>query len=138
MKTIAGVVMTTFPNEEAAAKVLDGLLEARLAACIQTLPIRSVYRWKGAVQREPEILVLIKTQVALYPEVEAYLRAVHPYETPEIILLPIDRGLPAYMEWLTGETKMGAADAGSAGAHRPLDEAGREPMKHERAGGSAG
>ena len=111
--------MTTFPDAEAAAKVLDGLLESRLAACIQTLPIQSAYRWKGAVQRESEILVLIKTQVALYSEVEAYLRASHPYETPEIILLPIDRSLPAYLEWLTGETKMGAADPGSTGGQPP-------------------
>ena len=119
MNTQAGVVMTTFPDELAAVKVLDGLLEARLAACIQTVPIQSAYRWKGAVQRESEILALIKTQVALYPEVEAYLRAVHPYETPEIILLPIDRGLPAYLAWLTGETKPGATDPVSAGGQSP-------------------
>ncbi len=97
--------MTTFPDEETADRVLDGLLEQRLAACIQTLPIRSAYRWKGTVNRDPEILALIKTRTALYPEVEAFLKDRHPYENPEILLLPAAAGALAYLNWIDAETR---------------------------------
>ena len=100
-----GVAMTTCPDPEIGQKLADGLLEKRLAACVQTLPIHSAYRWKGAIQREPEILMLIKTTAALYPEVEAFLRAHHPYETPEIVWLPIAAGSADYLAWLAAETK---------------------------------
>lgn len=104
MKDTHGVVLTTFPDAEVAAKVLDGLLESRLAACVQTMPIHSAYRWKGAVHREAEVLALIKTTVARYPEVEAFIRAAHPYDVPEIVLLPIAAGLPGYLSWIDDET----------------------------------
>lgn len=101
----AAMVMTTFPNEETAKRILNGLLERRLAACVQTLPVRSAYHWKGALQHETEVLALIKTKRALYPEVEVFLKAAHPYETPEIVLLAIEAGSKAYMAYLTAETK---------------------------------
>ena len=100
-----GLAMTTCPDPEIGKKLADGLLENRLAACVQTLPIQSAYRWKGAIQREPEILLLIKTKAALYPEVEAHLRAHHPYETPEIVWLPIAAGFAGYLTWIDAETK---------------------------------
>jgi periplasmic divalent cation tolerance protein len=105
MNMETGLVLTTFPDPAAAAKVLDGLLESRLAACVQTLPIQSAYRWKGAVNRDNETLALIKTKTALYPEVEAYLKARHPYETPEIVLLPIAAGFAGYLQWIADETQ---------------------------------
>lgn len=105
MNMETGLVMTTFPNPATAAKVLDGLLENRLAACVQTLPIQSAYRWKGAVNRENETLALIKTKAALYSEIEAFIRTHHPYEVPEIILLPIAAGLADYLRWIMEETK---------------------------------
>ena len=108
MNTKMGLVMTTFPDSAAAAKVLDGLLENRLAACVQTMPIQSAYRWKGTVQKEAETRMLIKTRVALYPEVEAYIRTHHPYEVPEIILLPITTGSEKYLSWIKEETKQPA------------------------------
>ena len=73
-----GMVLTTAAEPDIARRLADGLLEKRLAACVQTLPIHRAYRWKGAIQREPEILMLIKTTAALYPEVEVFLRAHHP------------------------------------------------------------
>ena len=100
-----GMAMTTCPDPEIGKKLADGLLGNRLAACVQALPIHSAYRWKGAIQREPEILLLIKTKAALYPEVEAYLRAHHPYETPEILWLPIAAGFAGYLAWIDAETK---------------------------------
>ena len=100
-----GIVLTTVATPDDARRLADGLLEQRLAACVQTLAIQSAYRWKGAVQREPEQLLLIKTRVALYSAVEAHLRAHHPYEVPEIVLVPIAAGSPDYLRWLAAETE---------------------------------
>jgi periplasmic divalent cation tolerance protein len=105
MNTETGVVMATFPDTASAAAVLDGLLESRLAACVQTMPIQSAYRWKGAVNRETEVLALIKTRVALYPEVEVFIKSRHPYETPEIVLMDIAAGFAGYLQWIGDETK---------------------------------
>ena len=99
-----GIVLTTVATPDDARRLADGLLDQRLAACVQTLAIQSSYRWKGAVQREPEQLLLIKTRAALYPAVETYLRAHHPYELPEIVYLPIAAGSPDYLRWLAAET----------------------------------
>ena len=100
-----GIVLTTVATPDDARRLADGLLDQRLAACVQTLAIQSSYRWKGAVQREPEQLLLIKTRAALYPAVETYLRAHHPYELPEIVYLPIAAGSPDYLRWLAAETE---------------------------------
>ena len=99
-----GIVLTTVATPDDARRLADGLLDQRLAACVQILAIQSAYRWKGAIQREPEQLLLIKTRAALYPAVEAYLRAHHPYELPEIVRLPIAAGSPDYLRWLAAET----------------------------------
>lgn len=105
MKTRFGLVLTTFPNPQTARRILDGLLSARLAACVQRLPIRSAYRWKGKVAHATEVLAIIKTKAKLYPEVEAYLEKSHPYETPEIVFIPLAAGFPGYLDWLAAETK---------------------------------
>ena len=100
-----GIAMATFPDAEAADRILNGLLDQRLAACAQTMPIHSAYRWQGAVNRDSEVLALIKTKAALYPEVEAFILARHPYEVPEIVWLPIAAGSEAYLRWMGEETK---------------------------------
>lgn len=105
MNNDACIVLTTFPDEFVAARVLDGLLDKRLAACVQTLAIQSAYRWKGELRRDPEILALIKTRAALYSEVETFLRAHHPYEEPEILRVPVTGGSPGYLRWLAAETR---------------------------------
>lgn len=105
MSTDYCMVLTTFPATPEVPRVLDRLLDERLAACVQTVAIQSAYRWKGAIHRDPEVLALIKTTVARYPEVEARLRADHPYETPEIIRVPIAGGWADYLQWLAAETK---------------------------------
>ena len=99
------LVFTNLPERAAAERLADALVAKRLAACINILaPCRSVYRWQGAVRHEEEHPVLIKTTRAAYAELEAQIRAHHPYELPEIIAVPIERGLPAYLDWLTAET----------------------------------
>lgn len=105
MNTDYGIAATTFSDPETGRRIAEGLLERRLAACVQTMPIRSAYRWKGAIQNEPETLMWIKTRTALYPEVEAFIRSVHPYETPEIVWLPIAAGSPDYLRWIGDETQ---------------------------------
>jgi uncharacterized protein involved in tolerance to divalent cations len=77
----------------------------RLAACVQLAPIRSRYVWKGAVQRDDEILLLIKTKAALFEAVRARVRALHSYETPEIVMLPVTAGDADYLAWIAAETK---------------------------------
>ena len=99
------LVLTNLPDRATADRLADSLIERRLAACINILaPCRSVYRWKGAVQHDEEHPMLIKTTAERYSEVEAAIRAGHPYELPEIIAFPVERGLAAYLEWLAAET----------------------------------
>jgi periplasmic divalent cation tolerance protein len=100
------LVLTNMPDRAAAERLADALLEGRLAACVNILaPCRSVYRWKDAVQHDEEHPMLIKTTMERYAALEQAIRASHPYELPEIIAVPIGRGLPAYLEWVSSETK---------------------------------
>src|SRR3954465_11230136 len=95
------VVLMTAGNREEAARLADILVTARLAACVQILPeIESVYHWKGAVERAPEILLLAKTTAENFTALEAAVRALHSYETPEIIALPVTAASAPYLEWL--------------------------------------
>ena len=99
------LVLTNLPDRAAAERLADALIEQRVAACVNILaPCRSVYRWQGAVQHDEEHPLLIKTVADRYPALEAAIRAGHPYELPEIIAVPIERGLPAYLAWLAAET----------------------------------
>src|SRR5204862_7579604 len=104
------LVLTNLPERAAAERLADLLVEKRLAACVNVLaPCRSVYRWQGAVQHDEEHPLLIKTTAERYPELERALRAAHPYELPEIIAVPIERGLPGYLDWLAAAAATGGA-----------------------------
>jgi periplasmic divalent cation tolerance protein len=99
------LVLTNFPDRPAAERLAEQLVRQRLAACVNILaPCRSVYRWQDEVQHDEEHPLLIKTTVERYPALEQALRAGHPYELPEIVAVPIDRGLPAYLQWVAAET----------------------------------
>ncbi len=99
------LVFTNFPDRASAERLAGLLVERRLAACVNILaPCRSVYRWKGAVQHDEEHPMLIKTTAERYGALEQALREGHPYELPEIIAVPIEGGLPAYLDWVTAET----------------------------------
>lgn len=100
------VVLTNLPDRASAEKLADALIGRRLAACVNILaPCRSVYRWKDEVQHDEEHPLLIKTTAGRYAALEKAIRAVHPYELPEIVAVPIERGLPQYLEWVDSETK---------------------------------
>ena len=105
---VAIIVMMTAGSREEAARLAEMLVGARLAACVQILPeMESVYHWKGEVRREPEILLLAKTTEARFALLEREVRALHSYDTPEIIALPIIAASAPYLEWLTGTLKGG-------------------------------
>ena len=103
------LVMTTFPQREAAESLARELLAARLAACIHIgTTVYSLYHWHGEIETADEIPVAIKTRAALYPRLEAAIREAHPYELPEIVAVPITHGLPAYLDWIEAETAAGS------------------------------
>lgn len=98
-------IFSTASSGEEADKIAYILLESKAAACVQMLPISSSYHWKGKIERSSEILMLIKTTDSLYPRVQELIKANHSYEVPEIVKLAITDGLPAYLDWVTEETK---------------------------------
>jgi periplasmic divalent cation tolerance protein len=100
------LVITNLPSLESAEKLAALLVGQRLAACVNILaPCRSIYRWNEAIQADAEFPLLIKTTGERYAALEAAVRANHPYELPEIIAVPIGRGLPAYLQWVESETR---------------------------------
>jgi len=101
------VVFMTAASGEEAARLADMLIGAHLAACVQILPeMESVYRWQGKVERQAETLLLAKTTRSKFEELEREVRALHSYETPEIIALPIVAGSSPYLEWLSAGVKI--------------------------------
>ena len=98
----AVVVLITAGSREEALRLAEMLVGARLAACVQVLPeMESIYHWQGQVQRAPEVLLLVKTTAARFALLEHEVRALHSYETPEIVALPITAVSAPYLEWLT-------------------------------------
>jgi periplasmic divalent cation tolerance protein len=99
-------ISTTTESKEQAQKIARSLVEQKLAACVQISgPIESTYRWKGKVENAQEWLCLIKTRAAFYRKVEAAIKKLHSYETPEIIAMPIVKGSKEYLNWLNDETE---------------------------------
>jgi periplasmic divalent cation tolerance protein len=99
------LVLTNLPDDASARTLAEALVAERLAACVNILaPCRSVYRWEGKIEDAAEVPLLIKTSAGRYAALEAAIRARHPYELPEIVAVPIERGLPAYLDWVEQET----------------------------------
>ena len=101
------VVSTALGTEDEAESLAGALVEAGLAACVQVMHVRSVYRWQGEVKREPEWVLLAKTRSALFSQVEAFIRERHSYELPEILQMPVSGGSPDYLRWLLEATSEG-------------------------------
>ena len=98
-------VSTTTDQREDAERIAREIVEQRLAACVQILgPIASTYWWQGKIESAPEWLCLIKTRKDLYEELERAIKAIHPYETPEIIAVPLIAGSADYVAWVEQET----------------------------------
>jgi periplasmic divalent cation tolerance protein len=100
------LVLCTCPDQGAANVVATALLEQRLAACVNQVPgIKSLYRWEGRVEKDDEVLLLIKTTADRFAELEAMIRKLHPYELPEIIGVPLSAGSDAYFDWIKTSTR---------------------------------
>jgi len=100
-KTPVSIVLCTVPPEKAHS-IASELVNAGLAACVNILPVRSVYRWDGQVVDDGEELLIIKTTTATLAELTEAILKIHPYEVPEIINLPVEGGFKGYMDWVAG------------------------------------
>lgn len=101
----AVVVFMTAPNRDEAERLAEILINGRLAACVQILPeITSFYHWQGKIERGSEVLILAKTTIDKFPEMEKVVRENHSYEVPEIIAVPSEAVSAPYLAWLKAET----------------------------------
>ncbi len=101
------IVLCTCENQQQAASIAEALVEGRLAACVNVLPgVRSVYRWKGAVEGAEEVLLLIKTTRERFAAVRERIEVLHSYEVPEIIAVPLVEGSEKYLSWLREQVAM--------------------------------
>lgn len=94
------IALSTFASKEQAQGVIDKILEEKLAACIQVLDIKSHYMWEGSVCHDDEVLILFKTSWDMYEELEQHIKELHPYDTPEIIAIDIEKGYKGYLDWI--------------------------------------
>jgi periplasmic divalent cation tolerance protein len=100
------LVFTTVADTSDADRIARALVDERLAACVTALgPARSTYRWKGAVERADEVPLLVKTTAARWPALRERLRAIHPYDVPEMLVLRSTDGWPGYLDWVRSETR---------------------------------
>jgi periplasmic divalent cation tolerance protein len=107
------VIFVTAGSEDQAVAISRALVNERLAACVNIVgPIRSIYRWRDAVQDDREYLLIVKTRAALYRKVERRVRELHTYEVPEVLALCAERGSPPYVQWLLESTGGGHAAQG--------------------------
>ncbi len=124
--TDAIVVLMTAGSREEAARLAEMMVGARLAACVQIMPeMESIYHWEGRINRDPEFLLLAKTTRAKFDDLEREVRALHSYETPEIVALPVIIGSVPYLEWLGGTVEpQRYAHTKSASQESPADAKG--------------
>jgi periplasmic divalent cation tolerance protein len=104
--TDAVVVLVTAPTPDRAAEIARAVVEERLAACGNVVPgLRSIYRWEGKVQDDEEALLLLKTTRDRFEALRERVLALHPYDVPEVIALPVEAGSAAYLGWIAAETR---------------------------------
>lgn len=100
------LVLTTCPDAGAAERLAQALVQERLAACVNILPItKSIYRWKGRVESAAEQLLIVKSMTDAYGAIQNRIRELHPYELPEVIAVPVIAGLPDYLAWIRNPDK---------------------------------
>jgi periplasmic divalent cation tolerance protein len=101
------IVLSTIDKESVAKELAQGMVQKKLAACVNILSAcTSIYRWKGKIQEESEYLMVIKTKKENYSQVEKYLKESHPYDVPEIIGWEVTQGSADYLNWLKAEVQM--------------------------------
>ncbi len=106
MDTKTLIVLCSCPDQESAERIANHLVENRLAACVNvSSPVKSIYRWQGAIETADEYMLSIKTTASCYDELELAILSVHPYELPEIVAIPVETGLQNYLGWIDQCTK---------------------------------
>jgi periplasmic divalent cation tolerance protein len=106
MKSEVVAVLVSAPDAETARRIGRTLVEERLAACVNVVPgVSSIYRWRGAVEEASEVLMLVKTRAARADALAARVQALHPYELPEVVVLPVRGGSRAYLQWVAAESR---------------------------------
>jgi periplasmic divalent cation tolerance protein len=102
----ARIVLITVPDAQVGTRLGRSLVEERLAACVNLVPgVRSIYRWQDAVQEDGEVLLVVKTSQQRCEALAARVEALHPYELPEVVVLPIEGGLDRYLAWILSESQ---------------------------------
>ena len=100
------LILSTASSKEEAQESARALVDRRLVACVNIVgPIDSIYRWKGEVENSQEFLLLMKTEGDRFEEVQEAIKGLHSYEVPEVVQVPIEKGLPAYLEWISESVK---------------------------------
>jgi periplasmic divalent cation tolerance protein len=99
------IVMSTVPNEEVGKRIATAVLEKKLAPCVNMVAnVRSIYTWKGKINDETELIMIIKTRASLFERIKDEIKANHPYECPEILAIPILAGNQPYLDWIAENT----------------------------------
>lgn len=99
------IVLCTYPDKRKAEDAADSIVEKELAACVSILKIeKSVYRWKGRIERLPEHLLIIKSTRKAYKQLEAFIKSIHPHDVPEIVMLEVKEGNKDYLQWVDSNT----------------------------------
>ncbi|KAM8793813.1 protein CutA [Eudromia elegans] len=103
----------TCPSEKVAKELARALVEKRLAACVNVVPqVTSIYEWKGKVEEDNEVLLMIKTRSSRIPALAEFVRSVHPYEVAEVIAVPVTQGNPPYLRWVQDAVPEDTGDTG--------------------------
>ena len=105
MATQYGIVLVTIGSQEEGEVMARTLLTEKLAACINIFPVQSLYTWQGEINSDREYQLIIKTDLACFDQLEAKIKALHTYEVPEIIAIPIVAGASDYLNWLGNSLK---------------------------------
>jgi periplasmic divalent cation tolerance protein len=100
-----GLVMVTAPSRKVADAIARTLVQEQLAACVSLMPVTSIYTWENQLQQDEEWQLMIKTQLDRFPDLEARILTLHPYDVPEIIAIPLSAGTQPYLSWITSQVK---------------------------------
>lgn len=112
------VVLSTINDRQRAEELASTLLEERLVACVNVVgPILSLYRWQGGIERDEEYLLIMKTMASHTTALTSRVQELHPYEVPELLMLPVETGIPAYLQWVAASLQGAVISGTSETAH---------------------